>query len=219
MKFCRKEYWSGQLFPFPVDLPDPGIKPESPVLQTDSLPSEPLTEFQSNKVNCLKSKDSYKQKIRLVLLVPIKVVPFPRSGLWLVTWLWWWHIKATLTTFQQKLVCTHMSSSCQQKDKRISLGLHWKEISFTRPGALSTQCSFYNSIFVLLAMWFPSLWTRTWLTQLRRVEADPKLEPGCWLWSDLWFWGDCTSWSHWGLELSRLIWAAILSQDHRKQRP
>ena len=30
-------YWSGLPFPSPGDLPDPGIKPESPVLQMDSL--------------------------------------------------------------------------------------------------------------------------------------------------------------------------------------
>ena len=28
-------------FPSPGDLPDPGIEPESPALQADSLPSEP----------------------------------------------------------------------------------------------------------------------------------------------------------------------------------
>ena len=36
-----KEYWSGLPFPSPGDLPDPGIAPRSPALQTDSLPSEP----------------------------------------------------------------------------------------------------------------------------------------------------------------------------------
>ena len=39
MEFFRQEYWSGLLFPSPRDLPDPGIEPESPVLQADSLPS------------------------------------------------------------------------------------------------------------------------------------------------------------------------------------
>ena len=29
------------LFPSPMVLPDPGIKPRSPALQADSLPSEP----------------------------------------------------------------------------------------------------------------------------------------------------------------------------------
>ena len=40
MGFSRQEYWSGLPFPFPGDLPHPGIKPESPTLQADSLPSE-----------------------------------------------------------------------------------------------------------------------------------------------------------------------------------
>ena len=40
--FSRQEYWSEQPFPAPGDLPNPGIcKPGSPMLQTDSLPSEP----------------------------------------------------------------------------------------------------------------------------------------------------------------------------------
>ena len=42
MGFSRQEYWSGLPFPTPRDLPNPGIKPESPALQTDTLPSEPI---------------------------------------------------------------------------------------------------------------------------------------------------------------------------------
>ena len=38
--FSRQEYLSGLPFPPPGDLPDPGIEPVSPALQTDSLPSE-----------------------------------------------------------------------------------------------------------------------------------------------------------------------------------
>ena len=40
-EFSEPEYWSGQPFPSPGDLPDPGIKHRSPTLQADSLPSEP----------------------------------------------------------------------------------------------------------------------------------------------------------------------------------
>ena len=40
MVFSRQEYWSGLPFPSPGDLPDPGTKPGSPALQTDSLPTE-----------------------------------------------------------------------------------------------------------------------------------------------------------------------------------
>ena len=32
MGLLRQEYWSGLPFPFPGDLPDPGIKPTSPAL-------------------------------------------------------------------------------------------------------------------------------------------------------------------------------------------
>ena len=42
MGFSRQEYWNGLPFPSPGDLPDPGIEPGSPALQTDALPSEPL---------------------------------------------------------------------------------------------------------------------------------------------------------------------------------
>ena len=41
MGFSRQEYWSGLPFPSPGDLPDPGIKPRSPTVETDALTSEP----------------------------------------------------------------------------------------------------------------------------------------------------------------------------------
>ena len=57
MGFSGQGYWSGLPLPSPGDLPNPGIKPESPALQADSLPSEPpgkpylkiivITDFQS----------------------------------------------------------------------------------------------------------------------------------------------------------------------------
>jgi len=39
--FSRQKYWSGLLCPPPEDLLNPGIKPRSPALQADFLPSEP----------------------------------------------------------------------------------------------------------------------------------------------------------------------------------
>ena len=41
MGFSRQECWSGLPFLSPGDLPNPGIKPGSPALQADTLPSEP----------------------------------------------------------------------------------------------------------------------------------------------------------------------------------
>ena len=40
--FSRPKYWSGQPFPSPGDLPNPGIEPRSPALQADSLPADKI---------------------------------------------------------------------------------------------------------------------------------------------------------------------------------
>ena len=39
--FSRQQYWSGLPGPPPGELPNPETEPGSPVLQADSLPSEP----------------------------------------------------------------------------------------------------------------------------------------------------------------------------------
>ena len=41
MGFSRQEYWSGLPFPSPGHLPDPGIEPGSPALESDASTSEP----------------------------------------------------------------------------------------------------------------------------------------------------------------------------------
>ena len=41
MEFSRQEYWSWLPFPSPGDLSNPGTEPSFPILQADSLPSEP----------------------------------------------------------------------------------------------------------------------------------------------------------------------------------
>ena len=50
MGFSRQGCWSGLPFPSPEDLPDLGIKPWSPTLQADALPSEPpaITKWSHN---------------------------------------------------------------------------------------------------------------------------------------------------------------------------
>ena len=42
MGFSRQEYCRGLPFPFPGDLPSPGMEPRSATLRTDALPSELL---------------------------------------------------------------------------------------------------------------------------------------------------------------------------------
>ena len=40
MGFSKQEYQRGLPFPFPEDLPHPGIKPGYPALQADDLPTK-----------------------------------------------------------------------------------------------------------------------------------------------------------------------------------
>ena len=54
MGFSRQEYWSGLPFPYPGDLPNPEIKPGSPALQANCLPSEPPGKSQRMKTTPLK---------------------------------------------------------------------------------------------------------------------------------------------------------------------
>ena len=60
----RQEHWSGLPFPYPEDLPNPGIEPRSPALQADSLPSEPPGKPHNNII----------QVIKLILLFPPLVI-------------------------------------------------------------------------------------------------------------------------------------------------
>ena len=53
MEFSRPEYWSGEPFPSPGDLPNPGIEPRSPTLQADSSPAEPQGKSKNTRVGSL----------------------------------------------------------------------------------------------------------------------------------------------------------------------
>ena len=78
MEFSRPEYESGELFPSPGDLPNPGIEPRSPVSQVDSLPAEPQGKPDKN-VFCYSSPN----KLRYCLanqIVVVVVVVFPGNG-------------------------------------------------------------------------------------------------------------------------------------------
>ena len=51
MGFSRQEYWSGLPFPSAGDLPNPGIKPRSPTMQTDALTSAPPGKHKAPYIN------------------------------------------------------------------------------------------------------------------------------------------------------------------------
>ena len=67
MEFSRPEYWSGQLFPSPGDLPKPGFQPRSSALQADSLPAKPQAKpiAKETKQNSLQSQVKYLQMTEL----------------------------------------------------------------------------------------------------------------------------------------------------------
>ena len=56
MGFSRQEYWNGLPFPSQGDLPDSGIKPSSPTLQADALPSEPPGSGKESTYKCRRHK-------------------------------------------------------------------------------------------------------------------------------------------------------------------
>ena len=71
----RQEYWSGLPFPSPGYLPNPGIKPGSPVLQADSLPTELLGKPMTNIDSILKSRDiTLSTKVYIVKAMVFPVV-------------------------------------------------------------------------------------------------------------------------------------------------
>ena len=77
MGFSRQECWSGLPFPSPGDLPDPGIKPGSPALRADALPSEPPGKPMTNLDNILKSRDiTVPTKVHLVKVMVCPIVMY-----------------------------------------------------------------------------------------------------------------------------------------------
>ena len=73
MGFSRQEYWSELPFSSPGDLPNPGIEPGSPALQTYTLPSEPFSlrelKVELNLHSLLQILQKDKRNYRLVSLL------------------------------------------------------------------------------------------------------------------------------------------------------
>ena len=72
MGFSRQEYWGGLPSPSPGDLPNPGIEPGSPALQSDYLPTDPPGKPQTNTVlygNYISIKQGKLKKKKKALLI------------------------------------------------------------------------------------------------------------------------------------------------------
>ncbi|KAB0348841.1 hypothetical protein FD754_013698, partial [Muntiacus muntjak] len=72
----RQEYWSGLPCPPPGDLSNPGIKPRSPSLQDDSLPSEPPGKPKNTGLSYQGSPSNNTHLLCFVFLLCF-TVPFP----------------------------------------------------------------------------------------------------------------------------------------------
>ena len=57
MEFSLPEYWGGEPFSSPGDLPLPGIEPGSPTLQADYLEFEPRENPMHNHEGSIHQKD------------------------------------------------------------------------------------------------------------------------------------------------------------------
>ena len=67
MGFSRPEYWSGYPFPYPGDLPNPGIEPRSSTLQADSLPAEPQGKPKNTGVGSHKESPKEERVVKPVI--------------------------------------------------------------------------------------------------------------------------------------------------------
>ena len=83
MGFSRQEYWSGLRFPSPGNLPNPGIKPRSPALWADALPTEPQGKLSQLRSRGQRGKAVISQKARLGLLAHLGRSRGGREQLWL----------------------------------------------------------------------------------------------------------------------------------------
>ena len=59
MEIPRQEYWNGEPFLSPGDLPDPGIEPAFPAWQVDSLP---LSHGEAVGPYCMETKEARRKK-------------------------------------------------------------------------------------------------------------------------------------------------------------
>ena len=81
MGFSGQEYWNVLPFPSPRDLPNPGLQPESPALQADSLPlshlGNPLW------IQGLSNKFQRNPCLSVVSLFSLKMRTFPEKSFWI----------------------------------------------------------------------------------------------------------------------------------------
>ena len=111
MGFSRQGYWSGLPFPSPGDLHDPGIKPRSPALQADSLPTELLLfpEAYRRKVPCHKGFFWFLLQDTQLLSLWESYINSPKHHFLM------YHIEIIIAIFQRLLQDSRDSTGCVRR--------------------------------------------------------------------------------------------------------
>ena len=133
VEFSGQEYWSGLPFPSPGDLPDPGTKPGSPVLQADSYHlSHHLYHLRILKFFCIPNG----------ILLNFSVIAFDISVL--VIWPFYFVKLCPCFAWLLKLP---MTSTHHKETQRMT----------TNPCPLATYFFSYKNIKILLQVFYLSL--------------------------------------------------------------
>ena len=86
MKFSRQEYWSEFPFPSPGDLPDPGIKPASPLLAGRFFTSVPIWKTKFAMTNLLFCLLQLPCSCSILLIKVFHFVQLFRAPFYLLRW-------------------------------------------------------------------------------------------------------------------------------------
>ena len=139
MGFSRPEYWGGQPFPSPGDLPNRGMEPRSPALQVDSLPAEPPWKPQNTGVGSLS------------LLQQISLTQELNCGLLHCRWILYqlnyqespcWGRSEVKSLSSVQLSVTPWTVAYQaHQSMGFSRQKYWSGLPFPSPGDLQTQGS------------------------------------------------------------------------------
>ena len=75
MEFSKQELLIELQFPSPGDLPNPGIKPRSPTLQADSLPTELPGKLRMSYIGSGPCISSILKTVQVILVLMVKNLP------------------------------------------------------------------------------------------------------------------------------------------------
>ena len=198
MEFSRQEHWSGLPFLSPGVLPNPGIKPGSPTLQADSLPSEPPRKPKAKKGNIklLRNKTHsnltgrYNQISRDRSLEPA-LCAVPRSIVWETCWLFIYSLSTSdlLFSLHSQLWCSGWFSANHLSEAPWPVGVCYVlPVGGTR-GRLKVQIRTNGTWFLLLLHHFSS---GTWLQLPVSVSPWNFYQPHC---APSWIWWETGQWT------------------------